>query len=171
MHNFFLSCWPKHTKASYIMGLKCTHFNLRLFSNYIYIYTYIYIYIYIYIHIYKEARPLMLKHFLDAEIKINLYQNDKEKNKYGEGLEQLMIQHHLWNLAEKCDGRSMHGFQWHWVWCLVMTGQRTEAAGRILKCIGIYSLPRFSQMQQSWLVVQVEMTQNTQQKQPRRCWR
>ncbi len=29
--------------------------------------------------------------------------------------------------------------------------ERTKAAGIILKCIGIYSLPRFSQMEQSWL--------------------
>ncbi len=40
------------------------------------------------------------------------------RKKYGEGLEQLMIQriqHHLWNMVEQCDGMSMHGFQWHWV--------------------------------------------------------
>ncbi len=32
-------------------------------------------------------------------------------------------------------------------WCLLMTWQKTL----ILNCTGIYSLPRFSQMQQSWL--------------------
>ncbi len=40
------------------------------------------------------------------------------RKKYGEGLEQLMIQriqHHLWNMVEQCDGMSMYGFQWHWV--------------------------------------------------------
>ncbi len=31
------------------------------------------------------------------------------------------------------------------------TSKKTEAAGRILKCIGIYCLPTFNQMQQSWL--------------------
>ncbi len=48
-----------------------------------------------------------------AEIKLNLYQNDKNK-KYGEGLEQLMIQsiqHHLWNMVEQCYGMRVHGFQ------------------------------------------------------------
>ncbi len=59
-----------------------------------------------------------------AEIKINLYQNDGRK-KYGEGLEQLMIQtiqHHLGNMVEQWDGRSMRCFQCLWVssvywWC------------------------------------------------------
>ncbi len=43
-------------------------------------------------------------------------------------------QHHLWNMVEQCDGMSMassgtESLMW----------QRTEAAGRILKCIGILS--------------------------------
>ncbi len=53
-----------------------------------------------------------------AEMKIKLYQNDKKKKMYWEGLEQLVIQslqHPLWNMVEQCDGISMHGFQWHWV--------------------------------------------------------
>ncbi len=81
------------------------------------------------------------------------------RKKYGEGLEQLMvqsIQNHQWNMVEQWWHE--HGFQWHWVywwrdwvyWCLLMTWQRTEAARWILKCIGTYSLPRFSQMLQSW---------------------
>ncbi len=40
------------------------------------------------------------------------------RQKYGDGLEQLMIQsiqHHLWNMVEQCDGMSVHGFQWHWL--------------------------------------------------------
>ncbi len=40
------------------------------------------------------------------------------RKKYGEGLEQLMIQstqHYLWNMVEQCDGMSVYGFQWHWV--------------------------------------------------------
>ncbi len=54
-------------------------------------------------------------------------------------------------------------------WCLGMMRQKTEAAGSILKCIEIYSLPRFSQMQQSWLdgasYYKWTLTQNIQQKQ------
>ncbi len=60
------------------------------------------------------------------------------------------IQHHLWNTVEQCDAGA----------CLASSGsglllfsddvteQKTEAAGWILKCTGIYSLSRFSQMQQ-----------------------
>ncbi len=45
-------------------------------------------------------------------------------------------------------------------WCLLMTWQRTEVARIILKCMGIYCLPRFSQMQQQLMrqrfIVQVD---------------
>ncbi len=60
------------------------------------------------------------------------------RKKYGEGWEQGWHKHAWLPVALGC-------------WCLLMTWQKTEAAGRILKCIVIYSLPRFSQMEQSWL--------------------
>ncbi len=72
------------------------------------------------------------------------------RKKYGEGLEQLMIQsiqHHLWNMVEQCEAWAA------WLpvalgyCCLVMMRQKTEAARWILKCV--YYLPRFSQMEQS----------------------
>ncbi len=70
-----------------------------------------------------------------TEINTNLHQND-EKKKYGEGLEQLMIQsihHHLkhgsvWRM-------SVHDFQWRWLLRFSddddETEQKTEAAGWI----------------------------------------
>ncbi len=73
-----------------------------------------------------------------TEINTNLHQND-EKKKYGEGLEQLMIQsihHHLRNM-DQCDGMSVHDFQWRWLLLFSddddddddETEQKTEAAG------------------------------------------
>ncbi len=68
------------------------------------------------------------------------------RKKYGECLEQLMKQSIQQSVKHEA------------VWCmscmafsgtrlLVFSDDVTEPAGRILKCIGIYSLPRFRQMQ------------------------
>ncbi len=73
----------------------------------------------------KKARPLLEKHpFKKLKLRSTCTRMTGRK-KYGEGLEQLIIQsiqHNLWNMVEQCDGMRMHGFQWHWVtgvywWC------------------------------------------------------
>ncbi len=86
-----------------------------------------------------------------AEIKINLYQNDGKKKAW----RRLGTAHdpkHTTSYVKHGGAVWWHEHAWLPVvlgyWCLVMTWQRTEAAGWILKCTGIYSLPRFSQ---SWL--------------------
>ncbi len=69
----------------------------------------------------------------------------------------------------ECDGMSMASSG---TGLLVFSDDKTEAAGRIMKCTGIYSLPRFRQMQKSWLGgASLYKTQNIQQKQPRSFWR
>ncbi len=97
----------------------------------------------------KTSKKWQTDHFCKrkAGIKINLYQNVGKKQvwrRLGTAHDQS-IQHHLWNMGERAWLPVALGY-----WCLLMTWQRTEAAGWILKSIGIYCLPRFSQMQQSW---------------------
>ncbi len=36
------------------------------------------------------------------------------------------IQYHLWNTVERCDGMSVHGFQWHWVTGVYWWHDRTQ---------------------------------------------
>ncbi len=89
-----------------------------------------------------------------AEIKINLYQNDRKK-KVWRRLGTAHDPKHTTSSVKHGGAVWWHKNAWLQValgyWCLVMTWQKTEAAGWILKCIGIYSLPRFSQMEQRWL--------------------
>ncbi len=93
-----------------------------------------------------------------VEIKIDLYQNDRKKKVW----RRLGAAH---DPKHKSSVKHSGAEWWHehaWLpvalgyWCLVMKWQKTEAAGRILKCIRIYCLPRFSQMQQSWFIVQMD---------------
>ncbi len=87
-----------------------------------------------------------------VESKINRYQNKRKKKVW----RSLGTSHDQKNLAYVI---RKHGeaVWWHkraWLpvalgyWCLVMTWQKIEAAGWILKCIGIYCLSRFSQMEE-----------------------
>ncbi len=76
----------------------------------------------------------------------NLYQNDG-KTKYGTAHDS----NHTTSSVKHGGAVWWHEHAWLPValgyWCL----QKTEAAGFILKCIGLHSLPRFSQMQHFFL--------------------
>ncbi len=89
-----------------------------------------------------------------ADIKISLYQNEGKK-KVWRRLGTAHDPKHTTSSVKHGGSVWWHEHAWLPValgyWCLVMMWQKTEAAGGILKCTGIYSLPRFSQMQQSWL--------------------
>ncbi len=99
-----------------------------------------------------SLKTIILKYFLVCVFLISpccVHRNNRmmRRNKYGEGLEQLMIQ----TLSSETWWSSvMHERAWLPValgyCCSVMMRQKTEAAGWILKCTGIYSLSRFSQM-------------------------
>ncbi len=83
-----------------------------------------------------------------AETKINLYQNDGKK-KVWRRFETAYDAKHTTSYVKHggavwCMSVASSGIGY---WCLLMTWQKTL----ILNCTGIYSLPRFSQMQQSWL--------------------
>ncbi len=78
-----------------------------------------------------------------AAIKINLYQNGVKEKSMEKAWNSSWVK--AYNIICETWSSVMHERAWLPValsyWCLIMKWQKTEAAGWILKCIGIYSLP------------------------------
>ncbi len=92
-----------------------------------------------------------------AEIKINLYQNDGKEKKVWRRLGTAHDPKHTTSSVKHSGAVWWHEHAWLPValgyWCLVMTWQKTEAAGWILKCTVIYSAQVQSMEQVDWAVL------------------